>query len=207
MRTLCIKKSKRTLADLHNILRADWNAITTDPLFDVGPVPTPFLDVLPDDYVNAVQELGGREGYLGTEYLRLHRLDELAALNTAYGIPDAVPEIIMFGSDGGLEAFAFTLDEMAVVKIPFIPLLLENTLVQAPSFADFIGQLHSTGPSLNADPATLGMQIHCKQPIALGGDPVAQENRVLVPLPKHAEIVQFWNKVYNHARSQTQSDV
>ena len=141
------------MADLHDILRTDWNCSATDALFETGPIPGPFLQVLPDDYVHAVREFGSCEGYLGTEYLRLHRLEELAALNTAYDVPSAVPEVIVFGSDGALEAFAFTLHEMAVVKIPFIPLLLENAQVAAPSFTEFITLLRSTGPSLNADPA------------------------------------------------------
>lgn len=154
-------------------------------------MPQSFLDVLPADYVNAVREFGGREGYLGTEYLRLHRLEELAALNTAYDVPSAVPEIVIFGSDGALEAFAFTLHELAVVKIPFIPLLLENAQIVARSFSDFITLMHSTGPALDADPATLAMQIHSKHPIALGGSPTDAENRVLVPPQKHAEIAQY----------------
>jgi hypothetical protein len=190
------------LAELHDILRNDWNSSATNPLFDVGPIPQPFLDVLPPDYLNAVREFGGREGYLGTEYLRLHRLEELAALNTAYDVPSAVPEVVIFGSDGALEAFAFTLFESAIVKIPFIPLLLENAQIVARSFSDLISIMHSTGPSLTADPASLGMQIHSKHPIALGGSPTDAKNRVLVPPQKHAEIARYWNTVYNHARSQ-----
>jgi hypothetical protein len=189
-----------TLAELHNILRNDWNSIATNALFDVGPLPQPFLEVLPLDYLNAAREFGGREGYLGTEYLRLHRLEELAALNNAYDVPSAVPEVVIFGSDGALEAYAFTLLEFAIVKIPFIPLLFENAQFVAGSFSDFIAIMHDTGPSLNADPASLGMQIHSKHPIALGGSPTDAENRVLVPPQKHAEIARYWNTVYNHAR-------
>ena len=200
--TLCIRHASPTLADIHDLLRNDWNSTATNPLFDVGSVPQPFLDVLPHDYLNAAREFGGREGYLGTEYLRLHRLEELAALNTAYDVPAAVPEVLIFGSDGALEAYAFTLLEFAIVKIPFIPLLLENVQIVARSFSEFISILHGTGRSLNADPASLGMQIHSKHPIALGGSATDAENRVLVPPQKHAEIARYWNAVYNHARAQ-----
>ena len=203
---LCIKAVSHALAELHDILRSDWNSTATDALFDTSPVPQPFLDLLPNDYINAVRKFGGCEGYIGTEYLRLHRLEELAALNTAYDVPSAAPEVVIFGSDGALEAFAFTLHELAVVKIPFIPLLFENAQVVARSFTDFISIMHRTGPSLDADPATLGMQIHSKHPIALGGSPTDAENRVLVPPQKHAEIAQYWNNVYNLARSQSGND-
>ena len=189
--------------NLHDILRTDWNSSATDSLFATGPPPQPVLDVLPDDYLDTIGEFGGREGFLGTEYLRLHRREELAALNIAYDVPSAVPEVLIFGSDGALEAFAFMRQDLAVVKIPFIPLLLENARLVAPSFTDFIAHLHSTGPSLSADPARRGMQLHCKHPIALGGDPIAEDNRVLVPPQKHAEIARYWNKVYNQAISQS----
>lgn len=191
------------MAELQDILRTKWQSTATDALFDTGPVPQPFLDVLPRDYLAAVREFGGREGHLGTHYLRLHQIEELAAFNTAYDVAAAIPEVIIFGSDGALEAFAFTLNELAVVRIPFIPLRPENAQVIARSFTDFITLMHDTGPSLDADPATLGMQIHCKHPIALGGSPTDVENRVLVPPRKHAEIAQYWNRVYNQARSQT----
>ncbi len=188
---------------LQDILGTAWNASATDALFATGPPPQPVLDALPGDYLDTIGEFGGREGFLGTEYLRLHRIEELAALNVAYDVPSAVPEVFIFGSDGALEAFAFMLQDLAVVKIPFIPLRLENARIVAPSFTDFISHLHRTGPSLKADPARQGMQLHCKHPIALGGDPIAEDNRVLVPLQKHAEIARYWNKVYNQAISQS----
>lgn len=192
--------------NLHEILSGNWKSSRTEALFPEEPIPQMLIDILPADYLDAVREFGGREGFLGTEYLRLHRLDELLSLNTAYGVPTAVPEIVIFGSDGALEAFAFMLEESVVVKVPFIPLLLENAFIVGRSFSDFISSLHSTGPALEIDPNTLGMQIHCKHPIALGGSPTDLDNRVNVPPQKHAELARYWNKVYNHARSQSEND-
>jgi len=194
------------VTDLHGILATKWNSTATDPLFDISPVLPQFTDVLPSDYVAAIRQFGGREGFLGNQYLRLHRLDELPMLNAAYDVPNLSPEIIIFGSDGGGEAFAFTLHQHAVAQIPFIPLSLENAIVKSTSFTDFIQQLNGTGSSLQNDKSMLGMQLHAIQPIALGGDPVAEENRALVPPQKHAELAQYWNQVYNHARSQSQND-
>jgi hypothetical protein len=195
-----------TVIDPHDILSTHWNSSATGPLFDAGPVPPQLTDVLPADYLNAVRKFGGREGFLGNQYLRLHRLDELAALNAAYDVPNLIPEVIIFGSDGGGEAFAFTFHEQTVIQIPFIPLSPENVLVKSSSFTGFIQFLHGTGESLEKDRSRIGMQLHAIQPIALGGDPVAPNNRALLPPRKHAELAQYWNQVYNHARLRSQKD-
>ena len=194
------------MTELHDILATNWNSFATEPLFEISPVPPRFTDVLPVDYLTAIREFGGREGFLGDQYLRLHRLDELIVLNAAYNIPNLAPEIIIFGSDGGCEAFAFTLHDKVVVQIPFIPLSIENAIAKSHSFTGFIQQLNDTGTALENDQSLLGMQLHTIQPIALGGDPVAPENRALVLPRQHAEFVKYWNQVYHNARSQSQKD-
>lgn len=77
----------QAVTKLHDILAAKWNLIATEPLFDTGPVPPQFKDVLSADYLAVIREFGGREGFLGSQYLRLHRLDELPNLNAAYNVP------------------------------------------------------------------------------------------------------------------------
>jgi hypothetical protein len=47
----------------------------------------------------------------------------------------------------------------------------------------------STGPS-----TTYGRVIYEKHPIILGGSPTDPDNKVLIPLPKYAELVAWWNE-------------
>ena len=161
-----------------------------------------FLQKLPQDYLAVVNEFGGNEGFLGDEYLRLYRLEELAALNIAYDVTSLLPELIVFGSNGCGEAFAFHFGEPSVIRVPFVPFVAEYANQRSPTFTEFIRSLASSGHSQKSNPATIGLEVHEKHPICLGGDPNNPENKVLVPVAKHAELSTYWNKVYRQIRGQ-----
>lgn len=186
-------------AELESILRTSWRSRPTPPSFDLGTVPPDLVSELPSDYVALVQGFGGREGFLGTGYLRLYRLEQLTALNLAYEVPERLPHVIVFGSNGGGEAYGFT-STGAVVRVPFLPLNHENVLLVAPSFGGLLSDLARTGASPDSNPNSVGMEVHDKHPICLGGNPTDPSNKVLVPAAKHAELCRFWNKAYQDAR-------
>lgn len=188
-------------ADLERLLATRWRTTVIEPLFPTVEPPPDALAVLPADYLGVIRSFGGREGFLGEVYLRLYRLEELAGLNVAYDVETFFPEVLIFGSDGCGEAFAFPLGKPSVLKVPFIPLMAEFAETCASSFTEFIQQSSASGESGEANPSALGMEVHEIHPIVLGGDPVDEGNKVLVPVGQHAELCRFWNKTYRDLRS------
>jgi hypothetical protein len=187
------------LSDWRGILAARWRSTPSGPFFEVAEPPVEFLQGLPKDYLAAVAEFGGREGFLGQTYLRLYRLQELVALNLAYEVASSLPEVIVFGSNGVGEALAFSVGTPAVVRVPFVPLAAEYVNRQAVNFAEFVRSLGASGESPEYNTEAVGMEVHDKHPICFGGSPTDPANKVLVPVAKHAEVCRFWNKAYRDA--------
>jgi hypothetical protein len=182
--------------DWRNVLGTRWRATTSGPFFETAEPPAEFVEALPKDYLAAVAEFGGREGFLGETYLRLYQLQELVALNIAYEVPALLPEVIVFASNGGGEAYAFPLGQAGVFQVPFLPLSAEYADRRAANFGEFLRSLAASGESPAHDPAGVGMEVHDKHPICLGGSPTDPANKVLVPPAKHVELCRFWNKVF-----------
>ena len=182
-----------------NVLGTRWRATPSGPMFELSEPPPVFLEMLPRDYLAVVGDFGGREGFLGDTYLRLYRLQELIALNHAYDVPSLLPEVIVFGSNGSGEGFAFPVGEQSVIQVPFLPLGAEHAARVATSFAEFVLALGASAESPACEPEAVGMEVHDKHPICLGGSPTDPANKVLVPAAKHAEVCRYWNKVYRDA--------
>jgi len=178
------------------ILSTKWKSTETGPFFDVAPAPAPFLEAFPADYLAAVKEFGGREGFLGDSYLRLYRLDELVALNVAYEVPEQLPEIILFGSNGTGNAFAFPLWKTGVVQVPLVPISKGVGKQCSNSFTEFVAQLAETGEPPETGPQIAGMEVHDIPKV--NGDKPSSDHETSGPVPpaKHAEICRYWNKVY-----------
>jgi hypothetical protein len=180
----------------HVVLAAHWRSTTSGPFFDLADPPAELLSVLPPAYLSAVAEFGGREGFLGETYLRLYRLRELIAINLAYDVLTLLPEFILFGSNGGGEAFAFAIGEPAVVQVPFIPLQADHAERLGANFTEFVRSLPTQVHSLACRPEAVGMEVHDVNPICFGGNPNDPANKVLVPVRKHVELCRFWNRTY-----------
>lgn len=182
--------------DWRELLTRRWKAREAGPFFDVAPPPDPFLEAFPPDYLEAVRKFGGREGFLGDTYLRLYRLEELVALNVAYQVPELLPEIILFGSNGTGNAFAFPLWKEGVVQVPFVPLSRGVGKRCSSTFAEFVGQLAESGEPAVPGPQVIGMEVHDIPPI--NGDKGSKDMETSGPVPpvRHAEICRYWNKVY-----------
>jgi hypothetical protein len=183
-------------SEWRDILKSRWRATASGPFFAVAEPSGELLARLPEDYLAAVAEFGGREGFLGETYLRLYRLQELVALNVAYQVPTLLPEVIIFGSNGGGEAFGFALDEGDVLQVPFIPLCADCAERLARSFTEFVRSLAASGESPGHNPEAVGMEVHDIAPICFGGSPTDPANKILVPPATHAEVCRFWNGVY-----------
>ena len=186
-------------SDWRTTLTTAWRATPSGPFFELAEPADSFLQSLPEEYLTGVAEFGGREGFLGETYIRLYRLEELVSLNLAYEVPTLLPEVIVFGSNGCGEAFAFRRRDSAVVQVPFLPMNGEYVEFKAINFVAFIRSLAASGDSSECDPEAVGMEVHEKLPICFGGSPTDPANKVLAPAAKHAEICGFWNSDYREA--------
>lgn len=97
--------------------------------------------ILPHDYLEFMRCSNGAEGPIGsTGYLVLWSLEEVITLNQSLEVHKYAPGLILFGSDGGGEAYAFTMSASPrrFVRIPFIPLDLEEARECGKTFAEFL---------------------------------------------------------------------
>ncbi|MDR2675344.1 MAG: SMI1/KNR4 family protein [Opitutaceae bacterium] len=95
---------------------------------------------LPSDYIAFLEATNGGEGMIGETYLILWKAGELQEMNVSYQVSEYAPEILLIGSDGGGEAFAFDTraSHWPVVKVPFVGMELDCVEVVAPSFDAFL---------------------------------------------------------------------
>jgi hypothetical protein len=99
---------------------------------------------LPSDYVSFLRQFDGGEGFIGSDaYAMFWRLGELDEMNRAYQVDDYAPGFLLFGSDGGGEAFAFDTrtKTMPIVSIPFVGMDVDSARVVASTFDDFLLKL------------------------------------------------------------------
>ena len=89
----------------------------------------------------------GGEGWVGeNSYLSLWKIDEIVSLNEAYEVSEFAPGLILFGSDGGLNAYAFdSRNESNIVEVPFIGMDLMEVKNCGRNFVEFLKYLHKSG--------------------------------------------------------------
>jgi hypothetical protein len=100
---------------------------------------------LPSDYCGFLRFTDGGEGFIGpNSYAMLWRIGDLLRFNREYQVHEYAPGLLLFGSSGGGEAFAF--DQRAgvkksVVSIPFVGMDLSDALPLAETFDGFLEHL------------------------------------------------------------------
>lgn len=101
---------------------------------------------LPADYLEFMQITNGGEGFVGGEYLMLWELKDLAPFNREYEAEKYLPDVMLFGSNGGGEAYGFrtTVSGPEVVQVPFIGMAPKHCIRVAGSFSEFLAWLKST---------------------------------------------------------------
>ncbi|MBI2919939.1 MAG: SMI1/KNR4 family protein [Planctomycetes bacterium] len=98
---------------------------------------------LPADYLRFMRIANGGEGFIGSSYAILWKLEDLQQINMDYQVAEFAPELFIFGSDGGGEAFGFDFRgaKVTIVRVPFIPLDFENAIVMGQDFPQFLETL------------------------------------------------------------------
>lgn len=95
----------------------------------------------PEDYLNFFKRSNGADGPVGeTGYISLWSANELVELNNGYRVNEFAPGLVLFGSDGGGEAFAFDTrtEGLPIVGVPFIGMSLDSANILALTFTEFL---------------------------------------------------------------------
>jgi SMI1 / KNR4 family (SUKH-1) len=72
---------------------------------------------LPPDYTDFFRRFNGGEGFVGNEYLMLWKLEDLDQFNREYEVAEYLPDVLLFGSDGGGEAYGFQTGVWEVIRV------------------------------------------------------------------------------------------
>jgi hypothetical protein len=167
-----------------------------------GPCAVP----MPAEYEAVIATLGAGEGFVGDEFVRLYDPAELAQLNQAYGFPLYLPGLVLFGSNGCGDAYAYDRrgQAVSVVKVPFVPLEWEYVEEVASGVsALLLSYARAAAVSQEPNPELLGAEVDQVQPICLGGSATDPKNQFAFPRAKHIEAVAFWNRTYREVKRRT----
>ncbi|MEM1060618.1 MAG: SMI1/KNR4 family protein [Verrucomicrobiota bacterium] len=98
---------------------------------------------LPEDYITFLRKTNGGEGMIGKSYVVFWKAEEVVRLNNSYQVNHYAPGLLLLGSDGGGEAFAFDTRKipLSVVEVPFVGMELQYATELAPSFHVFLERL------------------------------------------------------------------
>lgn len=78
---------------------------------------------LPNEYVSFLKVRNGGQGFVGKDsYVIFWKVGDLRSLNSAYEVETYAPGLLIFGSDGGGEAYAVDYGDSAlpIVSVPFV---------------------------------------------------------------------------------------
>jgi cell wall assembly regulator SMI1 len=98
----------------------------------------------PKDYVSFLKKHNGGEGFIGNDsYVLLWAVDELDRFNREYEVASYCPGLLLFGSSGGGEAYAFDTRSTpwCVVQVPFVGMDYSLCDVIGSSYSEFIETL------------------------------------------------------------------
>ncbi len=160
----------------------------------------------PVDYVEFLKLTNGGEGFVGEEYVILWAVEELAEMQQSYQVVSFAPGLLIFGSNGGGEAFGFDtrLLSRKVVKVPFVGMSWEYAEPVGDAFLAFLANLHSTGsnqyPRLS-NPDCQGKEVFEITPVILGGSPTDPSNKMILGRREHIQAVAHWNGVIKGMRA------
>jgi cell wall assembly regulator SMI1 len=108
-----------------------------------------FNCALPAEYKQFMTNSGSGEGFVGENYLILWKVDELIQFNGEYEVEEYAPGLLLFGSNGGGEGYAFDTrpgEAMKIRIVPFVGMSLEDAKTVAPTFREFLAQLVKGSP-------------------------------------------------------------
>jgi SMI1 / KNR4 family (SUKH-1) len=99
----------------------------------------------PTVYRQFMLRSNGAEGLIGESYVVLYPIEELVDINTGYGTSVVTPGMLLFGGDGGGEAYAFDIRKsaMPIIMVTWVSLDFEEALPAGDSFTAFLEALYA----------------------------------------------------------------
>lgn len=101
---------------------------------------------IPSDFKTFLKEHNGCEGSVGENaYLVLWSIEDIVELNEAYEVNEFAPGLLLIGSNGGEQAYAYDMrfDAKPIVSVPFIGMELGEILPCANTFEEFLEYLYN----------------------------------------------------------------
>ena len=100
---------------------------------------------LPSEYVEFLKTGNGGEGWIGDSYVILWPASDLAPLNRSYESNKGMPGFLIYGSNGGGEAFGFDVrgPESPILQVPFIGISWSDARPLGASFDEFLQNLYA----------------------------------------------------------------
>ena len=164
---------------------------------------------LPIDYLEYIRKCNGGEGFVGTDFLILWRIEELAKLNQEYELERYAPGLVLFGSSGGGEGYGFDFrhNNCRIVRVPFVGMEWRLAVITANSFTEFLNTIATHAGnfrhhSITTVQRTPGAELFEIKPILLGGSPTDPSNKVWLTRIQHTEAVRYWNRIITDLRRQ-----
>ncbi|MGS0893263.1 SMI1/KNR4 family protein [Burkholderia stagnalis] len=100
---------------------------------------------LPEDYMDFLRKCNGGEGFVEGNYMMLWKAEDIVRFNKEYEVADCAQELLIFGSNGGGEAYAFDarVFPMPIVQIPFIGMDVADAIPVADCFSALFSRKRS----------------------------------------------------------------
>ena len=98
----------------------------------------------PVEYIAFLKLTNGGEGFIGEEYAIFWNVEELAEANADYQVHEYAAGLLIFGSNGGGEAYGFDTrrEPWPVVRMPFVGMNWGQAISIGDSFSKFLEHLH-----------------------------------------------------------------
>lgn len=170
---------------------------------------SPLGRALPADYLQFMREGNGGEGFVGRQYLMLWRIEELERFNLEYEVEKYAKGIVLFGSDGGGDAYGFDTASVpaGVVRVPFVGMNRRLAIPVTFRFAD-LSTASTSHESRSSERSRqhMGLELCELTPVLLGGEPLDTKNKIWLTRDRHFEFVRFWNRIVDAGRTSRERD-
>ncbi len=151
---------------------------------------------LPADFRAILSAHDGAEGWIGDDYLALWPASDIIANNQALEVRPYLPDLLLFATDGGGEAYAFRVSAWSVVRVPLVGMAEVTIEDVAPSLTSMLERMardDHDGPRRGRGTIPSGHVVYEVQPVRLGGSATDSANKAIVPLATALAMARWWN--------------
>jgi hypothetical protein len=152
---------------------------------------------LPRTYLTLLREHDGAEGWIGNSYVAFWPAVEVPLDNETIDAATHVPGLLLFGTDGGGEAYGFDRTQnWRILRVPLVGLSLDLAIREGDDLVSWIRSLAKDVPSPppQSRVAAPRMNLYEITPVIAGGDPTDPDNKAWVTFPQLLAIAKWWNE-------------